>query len=97
MTDDDELVADLTIRIQNDDNKGGYIKLEDCELDEPLSEAARCSVCYWVKLAIFVSCLGFLAAAFIIWVGPFFMDKVVYSVFSIYCLHVFYLFDRTVL
>ncbi|KAI9082754.1 hypothetical protein K1719_035328 [Acacia pycnantha] len=82
----DELVPQLTLRIENDDKNGGYVKLrpeaQDSEPEGSLSEAATCSLCYWVKLVLFLAFLGFLAAAVILWVGPFFMDKVIIPIIN---------------
>ncbi|XP_054809177.1 uncharacterized protein LOC129311156 [Prosopis cineraria] len=81
-----DLVPHLTLRIQNDDNNGGYVKLrpepQDSEPEDSLSEAAGCSLRYWVKLALFLAFFGFLAAVVIIWIGPFFMDKVIIPIIN---------------
>lgn len=78
---DDEVVPELTLRIDidenNNNNKGDYLKLRECEEGGPGSPRRwSCGrVWYWVKLAVFLTSLGLLAAVFIKWVGPFFMDK----------------------
>lgn len=79
---DDEVVPELMLRIDvdenNNNNKGDYLKLREYEEGEPGSPKRwSCGkVWYWVKLALFLTFLGLLAAVFIKWVGPFFMDKV---------------------
>lgn len=86
---DDEVVPELTLRIDidennNNNNKGDYLKLKEYEEGEPGSPRRRScgKVWYWVKLAFFLTSVGLLAAVFIKWVGPFFMDKV--SLFIIF-------------
>ncbi|KAK6251199.1 hypothetical protein SCA6_005204 [Theobroma cacao] len=57
--------------------------LEECEAEErnmllsepPLPSRWRRSIWYWMKLGILIAFLGLLAAVFLKWVGPFFMDK----------------------
>lgn len=82
-----EVVPDLTIKICTGDNNGDYVKLrpgpEDSEPEatlggaaEPSPPARGRSLWYWVKLVVFLICLGLLIAVFLKWVGPFFMDKV---------------------
>lgn len=93
---DDEVVPELTLRIDidenNNNNKGDYLKLREYEEGEPGSPRRwSCGkVWYWVKLVFFLTSVGLLAAVFIKWVGPFFMDKV--SLFIIFfktlCVHV---------
>lgn len=94
---DDEVVPELTLRIDidennNNNNKGDYLKLKEYEEGEPGSPRRRScgKVWYWVKLVFFLTSVGLLAAVFIKWVGPFFMDKV--SLFIIFfktlCVHV---------
>ncbi|KAK4260493.1 hypothetical protein QN277_003595 [Acacia crassicarpa] len=82
----DELVPQLTLRIENDDKNGEYVKLrsepQDSEPEGSLSEASTCSLWYWVKLVLFLAFLGFLAAAVIVWIGPFFMDKVIIPIIN---------------
>lgn len=83
----DELVPHLTIHVQNGAKNGGYITLRP-EPQDPESEGSSrestttCSLCYWVKLALSLIFLGFLAAAVIIWVGPFFMDKAIIPIIN---------------
>ncbi|KAI4327050.1 hypothetical protein L6164_019553 [Bauhinia variegata] len=74
------------LRTQTDDSNGDYVKLsatsEDSQPELRLGAVAEpplpqrgASLWYWLKLAVLVACLGFLAAVFFKWVGPFFMDK----------------------
>ncbi|XP_022719651.1 transmembrane protein 64-like [Durio zibethinus] len=57
--------------------------LEECEVEErdlSLKESAfssigRKSVWYWIKLGILITFIGLLAAVFLKWLGPFFIDK----------------------
>lgn len=81
----------LTVLIEDDvdDDKGSYVKLTSQPIDsEPENQepaSSRCSIWYWVKLAVFLACVGFLAAVFILWVGPFLMQKVCFLSLSFYC------------
>lgn len=85
---DDEVVPELMLRIDvdenNNNNKGDYLKLREYEEGEPGSPKIwSCGkVWYWVKLALFLTFLGLLAAVFIKWVGPFFMDKEVIPIIN---------------
>ncbi|KAJ9147802.1 hypothetical protein P3X46_029922 [Hevea brasiliensis] len=89
---DDEVVPQLRMRAEarsddEDDSKGEFEKLRDCEVEEcgPIATTEGSSFClwrwrgsvvwYWIKLALLFTCLGLLAAVFLKWVGPFFMDK----------------------
>lgn len=83
----DEVVPELGIRIGDDDENGGYMKLrmgpEECGPAEELgcageesSTGKRCSWWYWVRLILLIACLVLLTGVCIKWVGPFFMDKV---------------------
>ncbi|XP_031253562.1 transmembrane protein 64-like [Pistacia vera] len=86
---ENEVVPELGVRIDleenNHNNKNGeYVKLRQCEQDGPGSPR-RCScgsVWYWVKLGLLLTCLGLLAAVFLKWVGPFFMDKEVIPIIN---------------
>lgn len=89
-----EVVPELKLRIGGDDDDGVNSKmvnlrqrlLEECEAEErnmllsepPLPSRWRRSIWYWMKLGILIAFLGLLAAVFLKWVGPFFMDKVGY-------------------
>ncbi|EOY24530.1 SNARE associated Golgi family protein [Theobroma cacao] len=86
-----EVVPELKLRIGGDDDDGVNSKmvnlrqrlLEECEAEErnmllsepPLPSRWRRSIWYWMKLGILIAFLGLLAAVFLKWVGPFFMDK----------------------
>ncbi|XP_021278408.1 transmembrane protein 64 [Herrania umbratica] len=86
-----EVVPELKLRIGGDDDDDGNSKmvnlrqrlLEECEAEErnmllsepPLPSRWRRSIWYWMKLGILIAFLGLLAAVFLKWVGPFFMDK----------------------
>jgi len=66
-----------------DNNEGDYVNLRDEN-----GAGERCNLCgfywgfgwsvfwYWVKLALLFTFIGLLAAACVMWVGPFLMDKV---------------------
>ncbi|EEF51030.1 transmembrane protein 64 [Ricinus communis] len=90
--DDDDGVPHLRTTTEtgnhDEDNiKGDYVKLGDCEVEEErlvgvIEGSSFCLwkwrgsvVWYWFKLALLFTCLGLLAAVFLKWVGPFFMDK----------------------
>ncbi|KAJ4712895.1 SNARE associated Golgi family protein [Melia azedarach] len=84
---DNEVVPDLGLRIDVEENnniKGDYVKLRECEEEEPGSPRRwSCGkVWYWLKLALLLTCLGLLAGVFIKWVGPFFMDKEVIPIIN---------------
>ncbi|KAI4315328.1 hypothetical protein L6164_028151 [Bauhinia variegata] len=80
-----DMAPELMLRIQTDDHNGDYVKLsaitEDSQPELRLGAVAEPpppsggSLWYWLKLVVLVICLGFLAAVFFKWVGPFFMDK----------------------
>ncbi|KAJ0106698.1 hypothetical protein Patl1_18608 [Pistacia atlantica] len=86
---ENEVVPELGVRIDleenNRNNKNGeYVKLRQCEEDGPGSPR-RCScgsVWYWVKLGLLLTCLGLLAAVFLKWVVPFFMDQEVIPIIN---------------
>ena len=84
-----EVVPELSLRIGGEDNNGvgGYVKLSegpsDCEEEqaigvvaEPSSPRTEGCLWKWFKLVVLCIFLALLAAVFIKWVGPFFMDKV---------------------
>lgn len=86
-----EVVPELKLIVEGDDNDvdGKRVKLrqrllEECEAEERdlllkesvFSSIRRKSIWYWIKLGILFAFLGLLAAVFLKWVGPFFMDKV---------------------
>ena len=84
-----EVVPELRLRIGGEDNNGivGYVKLSegpsDCEEEqaigvvaEPSSPRTEGCLWKWFKLVVLCIFLALLAAVFIKWVGPFFMDKV---------------------
>lgn len=84
-----ELRMSLEAHIDDEgDSEGDFVKLRDCEVEEcgVIAATEGSSFClwrwrgsvvwYWVKLALLFTCLGLLAAVFLKWVGPFFMDKV---------------------
>uniref|UniRef100_A0A2N9EWB6 Uncharacterized protein n=1 Tax=Fagus sylvatica TaxID=28930 RepID=A0A2N9EWB6_FAGSY len=85
-----EVVPELKLRIGGEDVNGGYVKLSqgpgDCEeqqaivgvvvVGEPSSPGRGGYWWKWFKLVVLCIFLGLLAAVFIKWVGPFFMDKV---------------------
>jgi len=66
-----------------DNSEGDYVNLRDEN-----GAGERCNLCgfywgfgwsvfwYWVKLALLFTFIGLLAAACVMWVGPFLMDKV---------------------
>ncbi|XP_022759436.1 transmembrane protein 64 [Durio zibethinus] len=86
-----EVVPELNLRVEGDDDDDVYGKgenlsqrlLEECEAEERdllLKETAfssiwRRSTWYWIKLGILFTFIGLLAAVFLKWIGPFFMDK----------------------
>ncbi|GMY30142.1 tvp38/tmem64 family membrane protein [Fagus crenata] len=84
-----EVVPELKLRIGGEDVNGGYVKLSqgpgDCEeqqaivgvvvVGEPSSPGRGGFWWKWFKLVVLCIFLGLLAAVFIKWVGPFFMDK----------------------
>uniref|UniRef100_A0A7N2N1G6 VTT domain-containing protein n=1 Tax=Quercus lobata TaxID=97700 RepID=A0A7N2N1G6_QUELO len=83
-----EVVPELSLRIGGEDNNGvgGYVKLSegprDCEEEqaigvvaEPSSPRTEGCLWKWFKLVVLCIFLALLAAVFIKWVGPFFMDK----------------------
>jgi hypothetical protein len=84
-----EVVPELKLRIGGEDVNGGYVKLSqgpgDCEeqqaivgvvvVGEPSSPGRGGYWWKWFKLVVLCIFLGLLAAVFIKWVGPFFMDK----------------------
>ena len=87
-----EVVPELTFPTHTDHYNGDYVKLrcgpDDSEPEatleavaEPPPPTRRWFIWYWVKLVLLFVCLGLLAAVFIKWVGPFFMDKV----FNLFC------------
>ncbi|KAB5564422.1 hypothetical protein DKX38_004476 [Salix brachista] len=85
---DDSVVPELIMRMEGDkiddgDNgEGDYVNLRDEN-----GAGERCNLCgfywgfgwsvfwYWVKMALMFTFFGLLAAACVMWVGPFFMDK----------------------
>ena len=92
--DGDEVVPELKLRIGGEDVNGGYVKLSqgpgDCEeqqaivgvvvVGEPSSPGRGGYWWKWFKLVVLCIFLGLLAAVFIKWVGPFFMDKVCFCI-----------------
>ncbi|KAF9685743.1 hypothetical protein SADUNF_Sadunf03G0085800 [Salix dunnii] len=85
---DDSVVPELIMRMEGDkiddgdNSEGDYVNLRDEN-----GAGERCNLCgfywgfgwsvfwYWVKLALMFTFFGLLAAACVMWVGPFFMDK----------------------
>lgn len=80
----EEVVPDVTLTIQSDDGNGDYVKLRaNADDGSPPGAAAelspptlRAAVWYWVKLVVLFLFLGFLAVVVLVWVGPYFIDKV---------------------
>lgn len=80
----EEVVPDVTLTIQSDDSNGDYVKLRANNNDgsppgaaaEPSPPTIRAAVWYWVKLVVLFLFLGFLAVVVLVWVGPYFIDKV---------------------
>ncbi|XVE64964.1 hypothetical protein DITRI_Ditri07aG0143900 [Diplodiscus trichospermus] len=86
-----EVVPELKLRVEGDDVddvNGKRVSLrqrllEECEAEDRdllSKEPAFCSIWgrsiwYWIKLGILFIFIGLLAAVFLKWVGPFFMDK----------------------
>ncbi|XVF13262.1 hypothetical protein REPUB_Repub08aG0193400 [Reevesia pubescens] len=79
-----DVVPELKLRVEGDDDDVNgkrvnlrQILLEECEAEEkePAFLCSRRSIWYWIKLGILITFLGLLAAVFLKWVGPFFMDK----------------------
>ncbi|XP_022737882.1 transmembrane protein 64-like [Durio zibethinus] len=86
-----EVVPELKLRVEGDDDddvNGKRVNLrqrllEECEAEEKdsslkepaFSSIRRRSIWYWIKLGILLTFVGLLAAIFLKWVGPFFMDK----------------------
>ncbi|KAJ8767628.1 hypothetical protein K2173_018186 [Erythroxylum novogranatense] len=87
--DDCGLVPALRMSAEGDVGKGEYVKLgNNHEVEEGFNWVQEtegssvfcwrwrgCVVWYWIKLALLFTCLGLLAAVFLKWVAPFFMDK----------------------
>ncbi|KAK3012173.1 hypothetical protein RJ639_010472 [Escallonia herrerae] len=89
LSDDDDGAPKLTLRVE--DTKGDYVILTESEgfdgggcgggVGAPpssprISGNGRCwSIWWWAKLVLLLTFLGVLAAVFLKWVGPFFMDK----------------------
>ncbi|KAK2989147.1 hypothetical protein RJ640_027221 [Escallonia rubra] len=89
VSDDDDGAPKLTLRVE--DNKGDYVILTESEgfdgggcgggvgaqpSTPRISGNGRCwSIWWWAKLVLLLTFLGVLAAVFLKWVGPFFMDK----------------------
>lgn len=84
---DGEVVPELRLRVVGEGNNGEYVKLRpgpcDREAEEGFGRAGepsspKCGVCFWNWLKLVVLCLFLvlLAAIFLKWVAPFFMDKV---------------------
>ena len=80
--DDDCVVPELKLRVGGDN--GDYIKLrepEDCDTaggdpQPPCFGGGWCRLFRWAKIVALSILVGVLAAVFLIWVGPFFVDKV---------------------
>lgn len=95
---ENEVVPELGMRIDlaennYNDKNGEYVKLIECEEDGPGSPR-RCScssVWCWIKLLLLLTCLGLLAAVFLKWVGPFFMDKVSLLINLVFFTYIIYL------
>ena len=86
---DDSVVPELIMSMEGDkidggdNSEGDYVNLRDEN-----GAGERCNLCgfywgfgwslfwYWVKLALLFTFIGLLAAACVMWVGPFLMDKV---------------------
>ena len=95
-----EVVPELKLRVEGDDDVNGKRVnlrrrlLEECGAEErdlllkepALSSIWRRSIWYWIKLGFLFTLIGLLAAVFLKWVGPFFMDKVGSFFPSISCL-----------
>ncbi|CAK9135945.1 unnamed protein product [Ilex paraguariensis] len=86
--DEGGVVPMLNLRI-GDTNGDYYVKLKGseegfhggddggaaCSSSGMMSSSRWCSLWWWAKLVLLFSFLGVLAAVFLKWVGPFFMDK----------------------
>ncbi|XWS61882.1 hypothetical protein CRYUN_Cryun07bG0162600 [Craigia yunnanensis] len=84
-----KVVPELIVEGDDDDDVNGkrvnlrQRLIEECDAEERdllLKESAfssirRRSIWYWIKLGILITFIGLLAAVFLKWVGPFFMDK----------------------
>ncbi|XP_010533740.1 PREDICTED: uncharacterized protein LOC104809436 [Tarenaya hassleriana] len=75
----EETVPELRLRLE-DTNNGDYVKLRGSSDggDGFLAESSgrsRGSLLFWVKFIFLFACVGVLAALFIKWVAPFFIDK----------------------
>uniref|UniRef100_A0A5B6YS27 VTT domain-containing protein n=1 Tax=Davidia involucrata TaxID=16924 RepID=A0A5B6YS27_DAVIN len=83
---DDGVVPELMMRIS--DGNGDYVKLREsdgcdgegfdgggAQPSSPVTSGIWWSLWWWAKAALLLMFLGVLAAVFLKWVGPFFMDK----------------------
>ncbi|GMN32479.1 hypothetical protein TIFTF001_003703 [Ficus carica] len=82
-----EVVPELGLRFGGGGDNDGYVKLrmgpEECGpaeggfggSAEPSSATNGRSWWYWARFVLLLACGGLLAAVFIKWIGPFFMDK----------------------
>ena len=89
--DDDCVVPELKLRVGVEN--GDYVKLRESEGCEPEGfdggEAPQPSssmgrwwwVWWWAKVVVLLIFVGVLAVVFLKWVGPFFMDKVLLTLF----------------
>lgn len=85
---DDKTVLELRMRIEDDDEKGAYVKLseglekdqepeqEKEEEEEEATANASSRFWFWVKLSLLFAFLAALAVVAYIWIGPLIMDKV---------------------
>ena len=83
-----EVVPELGLRFGGGGDNGGYVKLTMGPEEfgpaeggfggspEPSSPTNGRSWWYWARFVLLLACGGLLAAVFIKWIGPFFMDKV---------------------
>lgn len=82
-----EVVPELGLRFGGGGDNGGYVKLTMGPEEfgpaeggfggspEPSSPTNGRSWWYWARFVLLLACGGLLAAVFVKWIGPFFMDK----------------------
>lgn len=74
----DELKGDYVI-LRESEGQNGEIEREVCSSSMMMTSSRWwCLIWWWAKLILLVLFLGVLTAVFFKWVGPFFMDKVVF-------------------
>jgi len=83
VTEDEKPVLELLVRVEDDDEKGPYVKLSEVlekgqeseqEKEEEKTDSSR--FWFWVKLSLLFAFLAALAVVGYIWIGPLIMDKV---------------------